>query len=305
MKTVGITGGTGLVGTYVAGALRDKGYDVLLFSRDVRRQAKVAGCRIVHWNPEEQQCDIDALSKLDAAVHLAGEPVAGKRWTEAQKAKIASSRVDATRFLIAALQRHAPHCKVFIGASATGYYGPDKQPVKAFTEESTAYNDFLGSTCRHWEEATMEAEQVMRTVRLRIGIVLAKEGGAFAEFVKPLSFGVRAVLGDGKQTISWIHVEDLASMIVYALEHENMKGVYNAVAPEPLTNAQLMRVIAKTKGGLFLPVMVPSFVLKVILGEMSVEVLKSCTVSAEKISAAGFKFDYPEVTAAVRNLLEK
>ncbi len=303
MKTIGITGGTGLVGVHVASLLIAKSYNVVLFSRNPKLRAPLSGCTMAHWDPSTQVCDVEAIRSLDGVIHLAGEPVAGKRWTDAQKKRIVESRVEGTRFLVSQLRLHGANCRTFIGASATGFYGPDDVETEAFREDANACEDFLGTTCRQWEQEEHAATELMRTVTLRLGIVLAREGGAFAEFVKPFSFGIRPVLGSGKQVISWIHVADLAQMIVFALERSDINGVYNAVAPNPVSNRGLMKTIGNLRGGFQIPISVPTFALKVLLGEMSIEVLKSCTVSCEKIQAAGFKFAYPEISEAVESLL--
>jgi uncharacterized protein (TIGR01777 family) len=215
------------------------------------------------------------------------------------------SRAAGTDFVIAKLIAHAPACKTFISASATGFYGPDQPGKIPFTETAPFYNDFLGDTCRQWEAASQKAAAFARTVIFRIGIVLGKEGGAFPQFARPLSFGIMPILGGGSQVVSWIEVDDLARLILYAVENEQISGTYNAVAPTPVTQKQLMQAIAHVKGGLAIPAPAPAFVLKIMLGEMSVEVLKSCTVSSQKTLVTGFKFKYPEIDGAVRGLLGK
>ena len=176
---------------------------------------------------------------------------------------------------------------------------------KAFSEETAADKDFLGETCRLWEQSIEPVTALgIRLVKLRTGIVLANEGGAFAEFKKPVKFGIAAVLGSGQQTISWIHIEDLCRMYLFAIEHQEISGVYNAVSPMPVKNKPLMLLLAKKlKGKFSVAVHVPAFVLKVVMGEMSIEVLKSATVSANKIRAAGFTFLYPSIEAAVEDLV--
>jgi len=303
MMQIGITGGTGTVGKRVATLLSSKGYGVTILTRSPGRSGG-NGYQYALFDADNNRCDTSALGGLHAVIHLAGEPVAGKRWTTAQKDKIASSRIAGTRFLVDMLKAHAPSCKTFIGASAIGYYGPDSVPPKPFTETSPVHSDFLGTVCRQWEEEENRAAPTMRTVNIRIGIVLAPEAGAFREFAKPLGFGVMPILGSGKQIISWIHVDDLAQLFVKALEDTTIAGVYNGVAPTPVNGATMMRTIAAVKGGLAIPAPVPAFVLKLALGEMSIEILKSCTVSAEKTLRSGFSFRYPDLHSAVTQLLK-
>ncbi len=300
---VGITGGTGTVGKRIAALLTSKGYGVTILTRSPGRPGS-KGYQYALFDADNNRCDTAALAGLHAVIHLAGEPVAGKRWTAAQKEKIASSRIAGTRFLVDMLQAHAPSCKTFIGASAIGYYGPDSVPPKPFTESSPVHPDFLGTVCKQWEEEENRAAGTMRTVNIRIGIVLAAEAGAFREFAKPLSFGVMPILGSGRQVISWIHVDDLAQLFVKALEDNTMTGAYNGVAPAPADGATMMRTIAAVKGGLAIPAPVPAFILKIALGEMSIEILKSCTVSAEKTLGSGLSFRYPDLHSAVTQLLK-
>jgi uncharacterized protein (TIGR01777 family) len=305
MKTIGITGGTGLVGTQVAALLVGKGYEVILFTRSTAGRNARPGCTYAEWDPARKKCDVAALKRTDAIVHLAGENVAGKRWTTEQKKKIVGSRVQGTQFLVSQLKEHAPNCKTLVAASATGFYGADSVPAVPFTESAQPASDFLGSTCRQWEAEEQKATSQMRTVIVRIGIVLAPTEGAFNEFAKPLAFGLKPILGSGKQVISWIHVADLAGLIVYALEQKDMHGIYNAVAPAPVTNREMMDTIAKVKGGFYITAPAPAFALRIALGELSGEVLKSATVSAAKTLGAGFIFQYPEIEGAVQDLLGK
>lgn len=302
---VGITGGTGTVGTHVAAMLINNGHQVTILSRNPPTGNTKPGYNYALWNAEKQQCDTNALQQLDAVIHLAGEPVAGKRWSAAQKEKIASSRVIGTRFLVDQLRQHAPNCKTMIAASAIGFYGPDAAPPVPFTEEAPAHNDFLGTICQQWEAEEHKADDFMRTVIIRIGLVMATEAGAFKEFVTPLSLGVMPILGSGRQVASWIHITDLARLMLFALDNSNMRGPYNAVAPHPLSNKELMKTVARIKGGFHIPAPAPSFLLQLMLGEMSIEVLKSCTVSAAKTLGTGFSFTYPDIGSAVKELLKK
>ena len=304
MKTVGIIGGTGFVGTHLTDLLVEKGYNVIVFSRG-NHHTPATGKPVTYsiWDAAKQACDPAAIAKLDAVVHLAGAGVADKRWTVARKQEIIDSRVNSTNFLISMLRQHAPGCKTFVAASATGFYGPDHPAFHAFTEDAVAYNDFLGNTCKVWEDASNAAADSIRTTILRTGIVLGKESGAFLEFAKPMKFGIMPILGSGKQNISWIEVDDLARLYLYAIENQAISGIYNAVAPSPVSNKEMMQTIAGIMGGIKIPVYVPEFVLKIMLGEMSIEVLKSCNASAQKILNAGFSFNYPELPAAVRKIL--
>jgi uncharacterized protein len=217
-----------------------------------------------------------------------------------------SSRVKGGELIVKALQEIPNTVKAVVSASAIGWYGPDPAvpSSKPFTEDAPADGAFLGETCRLWEQSIDPVTTMgKRLVKLRTGIVLSKDGGALSSFKKPVQFGIAAVLGDGKQVVSWIHIDDLCRMYADCMEQPNMQGVYNAVAPVPVDNKTLTIELAKNiKGKFFIPVHVPVFVLKIVLGEMSIEVLKSATVSAEKIRSTGFRFLYPAIESALKEL---
>jgi uncharacterized protein (TIGR01777 family) len=300
MKTIGITGGTGFVGRHLTSLLASKGYRVVIFTRSAGRQASGL-ISYARWDPKMKICESSELNQLDGVIHLAGEAIAEKRLTENRKKEIIESRINSTEFLLGQLEKYAPNCKTFIAASATGFYGPDRPGSGPFDEEAPPFTDFLADTCKQWEDATSKAGARYRTAIIRIGIVLGKEGGAFPKLSQPLSLGVMPVLGSGTQMVSWIDVDDLAKMFLFALENENIRGVYNGTAPAPVSHRELMQTIAKAKGGWKIPVPVPSFLLKIMVGEMSEEVLKSCTVSAQKIKNAGFVFDFPDIKEAIHH----
>jgi uncharacterized protein (TIGR01777 family) len=308
MACVLITGGTGLVGTAVKTLLEAKGYEVILVSR-----SKMSVKGQAHWDIDAGTIDSSAIADADYIIHLAGAGVADKRWSTARKQEILDSRTKSSALLVKALQETPNKVKAVISASAIGWYGPDKNnedgnniAAQGFVETDLSYPDFLGTTCAAWEASIAPVTSPglqKRLVCLRTGIVLSKNGGALKEFLKPLAVRMAAVLGNGKQMISWIDVRDLAKMFVYAIEHENLSGSYNAVAPSPVSNKTLTKTLASVLYGKFyITTYVPSFILKIMLGEMSIEVLKSTTVSAQKIQDAGFVFDYPEITKSLSSL---
>lgn len=301
MLTIGITGGTGLVGMHLTKLFNDKGYKTIVFTRS-RDKKSTGNVSYAYWNPDNGECDTNALQNMDVVIHLAGAGVADKRWTDARKKEILDSRVKGAQFLVAQLKAHAPNCRTMIGVSGIGYYGADKSNTPPFTEDMQPANDFLSNVCVQWEQAEMAAASFLRTVIFRIGIVLGNESGAYPELTKPMAFGIVPILSSGKQMVSWIHIDDLCRMMLYAIEHDNMQGTYNAVGHAPVTHKTLMKTIAKEKGGIKIPVPVPAFVLKIMLGEMSTEVLKSATVSANKILATGFTFKYNTLDSAVHAL---
>ena len=314
METVIITGGTGLVGTALSKLLVQNGYAVVLLSRSIPALAEDApsgnvessAIRKAYWDPAKKQIDKLAIEQADYIINLAGAGVAEKRWTPARKKEILESRVQSGQLLVKALREIPNKVKAVINASAIGWYGADvkENNSAAFTEADPADIGFLGNACLQWEDSIKPVTELQkRLVILRIGIVLSNEGGALAEFKKPLRLGVAAILGNGRQIISWIHIDDLCRLFLYALKQQDLSGIYNAVAPEPVSNAELTIQLAKKKNGrLFIPVKVPAIALKMILGEMSVEVLKSATVSSRKIESSGFEFLYPSINKALEVL---
>ncbi len=303
-QTVLITGGTGLVGKALTRTLVEKGYQVIILTRDISGKATSGPVQYAQWDVKKQQIDPDVLLNADHIIHLAGAGVVEKKWTEAYKKEIVESRTESSQLLIHALQNNPNKVKTIVSASAIGWYGADRDPAHAFTETDTADSSFLGDTCRRWEESIEPVEQSgKRLVKLRIGIVLSNEGGALAEFKKPLQFGVVAILGSGRQIVSWIHIDDLCRLFVAGIEQEHLSGSYNAVAPNPVSNKTLVTTLARAMKCRFcIPVHVPSFVLKIMMGQRSIEVLKSATVSCNKIAGAGFTFQYNTIEDALENL---
>ena len=306
MQTVLITGGTGMIGKALTTQFLEKGYKVIVLSRQDKRSQRL-NLSFAKWDVEKGEIDVEALQQANIIVHLAGEGVADKRWTVKRKQAIVDSRVHSGNLLVKALTENKHQVSIFIAASAIGWYGPDTAASleNGFVETDPSDDSYLGNTCKLWEESTAAISGMgIRIVRLRIGIVLNKRGGALAEFLKPAKFALATILGTGKQVVSWIHHQDLCKMMLYAIETLAVKGVYNAVAPNPVTNKKLVLTIAKNKYPIYFPSFVPAFLLKIILGEMSIEVLKSANVSAQKIQAAGFVFDYPTIEEAIPDLMK-
>jgi len=307
MATILITGGTGMVGQQLTRLLLSKGYDVIWLSRTAgEKQIDSKAIRIASWNLKTQTIDATAIQQADAIIHLAGAGVADQRWTAKRKQEILDSRTQSSALIVKALREIPNKVQSVISASAIGWYGPDEDNKisTSFTEDMPPYPDYLGSTCKAWEESIAPvADLGKRLVKLRIGIVLSANGGALAEFKKPLKGGMAAILGSGKQIISWIHVQDLCRMFLYAIENPSMQGTFNAVAPHPVSNKELTLTLAKQKNrSWYIPFYVPAFLLKIILGEMSIEVLKSATVSSRKVQEQGFQFEFPTIEVALRNL---
>jgi uncharacterized protein (TIGR01777 family) len=304
MHTVLITGGTGLVGEALSNALLLRGYKVIILSRGASTEMAPENLSYASWDVKKQQIDIAAIQSADYIIHLAGAGVVAKKWTNDYKKEIVESRTESGRLICETLKNNSIKVKAVVSASAVGWYGADTEPAIPFTEDNTADESFLGQTCKLWEaHIAPVAELGIRLVKLRIGIVLSDKGGALTEFKKPLGFGLAAILGNGKQMVSWIHIADLCRMFIAAIENEAMAGSYNAVAPNPVSNRALTLTLAKAKNGkYYVPFHVPAFVLKLIMGDRSIEVLKSTTVSCKKIMNAGFKFNFSDIQNALSDL---
>ncbi len=294
-----ITGGTGLVGNRLKELLLSKKGEVALLSRRSTDESK----DLYNWSIDKQTIDPLAMKGLQAVVHLAGAGVADGRWTEARKKEILESRIKSTVLLHDQLANLQKRPEVFVSASAVGIYGYDTGD-ELITEESTVANDFLADVVKQWEAAVDSISDLgIRVVKLRIGIVLASSGGALPKIVQPIKLFAGAPLGSGQQYMSWIHVEDLCRMILWSIDEPSMRGTYNAVGPKPATNAELTKAVASILSKpLFLP-NVPSFVMRLIFGEMGNIVLGGNRVSNEKMAATGFQHQYPELKAALQDLL--
>ena len=316
MPTVLITGGTGMIGTALSRHLLQQGYDVIILSRNPIETAanyKTASLQnsfrpsgkifYSKWDIKQQKIDSQALQQADYIVHLAGEGVAKERWTKKRKEEIKKSRTESSEALYHCLASQPNKVKAVISASAIGWYGPDMG--KPFVEDNPASNDFLGQTCKAWEESIEKIKTLdKRVVKFRLGIALSNEGGALVEFKRPARIGVAAILGSGNQMVSWIHIDDLCRAFIHAIETPTMEGVYNLAAPNVVSNRDLTLGIAKSMNGPFyMPFKVPSFLLKIIMGELSVEVLKSTTVDCNKLQESGFNFIYPSIEPALRQLV--
>jgi uncharacterized protein (TIGR01777 family) len=305
MQTVLITGGTGLVGKALTKQLLDKGYQVIILTRNIPVNGNPA-VQYAIWDVPNKTIDASAIAAADFIVHLAGAGVVDKKWTAAYKKEILDSRTQSSTLLISAMQQQSNTIKAVVSSSAIGWYGADNQQ-SPFTETDLPASGFLGETCKLWEQSIEPVGALgKRLVKLRTGIVLSNDGGALAEFKKPIQFGIAGILGSGMQMISWIHIDDLCRMFIEAIENDQLNGSYNAVAPNPVNNETLTLTLAKLmKGRFFIPIPVPTFVLKIMLGDRSIEVLKSTTVSAKKIEQAGFTFKYPFIDGALKQLCGK
>ncbi|MFN5183774.1 MAG: TIGR01777 family oxidoreductase [Bacteroidota bacterium] len=295
-----ITGGTGLIGRHLSKYLKSKGYEVLILGRNENLTGEIP---VYKWSIVDNQLDERALVGITDVIHLAGAGIADKAWSSDRKKELIDSRVKSAALIINEIQRNGIRLKSFVGASAIGFYGASTQE-KVFNETDEAADDFLGTCCKLWENSyePMMSSGV-RTSIIRVGVVLAKEGGALKKLVAPVKLCLGAALGTGKQIVQWIHIDDLVQIFVKAIEDEKMNGVYNAAAPDKLSNYFLTKAIANVLGKPFFLPNVPSLMLKLTLGEMSCIVLEGSAVSAEKIQRAGYDFKYKKIEAALSELL--
>jgi uncharacterized protein (TIGR01777 family) len=302
MKTVIITGGTGLVGTRLTEMLlASKQYKVVHFSRSNKKTHPLV--EVCKWDVERGEIDEQTFSQADYLIHLAGANVGDKAWIDKRKTEILESRTLSTQLLEEKIRKLSHRLQAFISASAIGYYGY-KSGDEPKDEQAKAGDDFLAKVCVAWEKPALQVKEI-RTVIVRIGVVLSERGGALEALRKPIALYAGAVLGSGKQWVSWIHLDDLCRFFIFAMENENLKGIYNAVAPAPVTNEQLTKIIAQTlHKPLFLPA-VPEAALYLLLGEQAQVPLSNIYASHLKAAQAGFHWEYEEAEKAVRQLLGK
>lgn len=304
MKTILITGGSGMIGRRLSEMLIKKGYDVIWLSREKHIKAKIPRYK---WDLLKGEVDKEALEEADVIVHLAGVGIAEGRWTEARKRMIVGSRVRSAHILLDKLKAMDTKIDAFISASAMGYYGATTTD-KVYTEEDKHdENDFLSETCYKWEEQAKQftTDLGIRSVSIRTGVVLSKDSELIKKAVLPTKLWLGAPLGKGSQYMNWIHLDDLCRIYIKAIEDETMQGAYNAVAPEYTTNVQFMKAIANVlRKPMFLP-RVPEFVFKWVLGESAQIILEGSRISSKKILKTGFRFRYKKLTDALKDILIK
>ena len=302
MKNVLVTGGTGFIGSRICDALHEKDYTVHVVSRDpTRAETKLQSVQEIYaWNPETEQLPSEAISDVQAVIHLAGESIAG-RWNAKKKLRIRDSRVLSTRNLVASFADADTKPDVLVCASAIGLYGDSGD--ESFSEESPAGTDFLAEVCQEWEaEAHKASEYGIRVVSVRIGLVLGLGGGLLEQVLPPFRIGAGGKLGSGNQWMSWIHVDDVVGIVLHALENENISGALNATAPTPVRNIEFTKTLGAVlrKPAIF---PVPAFGLKLIMGEFADFVVLSQNVLPEKTEASGYEFRHRTLESALKDLL--
>lgn len=298
---VGVTGATGLLGTRLVKTLSERSDTPVAFSRDRERAQERLGVQAVTWNPADVPAPAEALSGLDAVVNLAGEPVA-QRWTAAAKERIRSSRVVGTQNLIESLAAASPRPQLLVSASAVGYYGD--RGSQELDEDSGHGSDFLASVCADWEAAAERAssELGVRVVRVRIGVVLDRSGGALQKLLPVFRIGAGGPVAGGRQYMPWVSIDDVVGIILEALSQPSWSGAVNACAPSSATNAEFSRTLGHVLNRpAVLPA--PAFALRAMFGEMASTVIGSQRVVPRRTLELGYRFRYPELEPALRAAL--
>ncbi len=293
-----ISGGTGLVGRELTKKLLERGHRVNILVR-----SEVKNENEFHWNYSNKEIDEKAFQDVECLIHLAGANI-GKRWTNAYKEEILRSRVNSAIFLLEELKKRNHYLKSFISASGINYYGTFTSDTILNEDSGILHRDFLSEVCRLWEKAAKKFSSISdRIVIVRTAPVFSKEGGTFEPLSKITDFNLASPIGSGKQWFNWIHIDDLVNFYIKAIEDENVKGAYNAVADEIPTQEDFMRNLAKAKNKIFIPVKVPSILPEIVLGEMSEILLEGTKISNEKIKNTGFTFQFTTVDEAFEVLL--
>ncbi len=300
-----ITGGTGLVGTRLVNLLRERGDEVALLTRrpDAVKGLADRGVNIIAGDPVQPGRWMDAVADCDAVIHLAGEGVFGRRWNQAFKDLLYSTRIKSTENIVAALAKAPPKPRTLITASAIGFYGPHGD--EELTEDSGEGGDFLAKICIDWEKAAQAAAgSGVRVASVRVGVVLDPAGGALAKMLPPFKMFVGGPIGNGKQYMSWIHNEDLCRLFLHIIDHPELSGPFNGTAPTPVTNRDFSTALGKVLGRpSFLPA--PAFALRILLGESANIITNGQRVLPRKALAGGFAFTFNDVESALRDLLAK
>ena len=296
-KHILLTGGTGLIGITLTKQLLANGYQVSHLSRKPGNDPQV---KTFLWDVNKGEIDEHCIEGVDIIIHLAGAGIADKRWTDERKKEIIDSRTKSISLIYQLLSTKKHKVNSIISASAIGYYSDRGDEL--LTEDSPPNSDFMASCCIEWEKAVDEGKKLnLRIVKFRTGVVL-NNGGALKQMALPVKLYVGSPMGSGKQWIPWIHWLDVVDMYLFAIENEDFTGVYNMVTPNPVTNKQLILAIAKQLHKPLWAPNVPAFLLKLLLGEMSTLVLGSTKVSAQKIEDAGYKFKYPDIAPALKEI---
>jgi len=296
-KKILITGGSGLIGTRLTALLLERGHEV---SHLTRSRNSRSGVKTWLWNPRQQELEEGALDGVTDIIHLAGAGIADKKWTDARKKVLIESRELGPKLLESELKKRGQNLQSFVSASGINYYGSVIQE-EPFVETDPAGDDFTGE-CLAWEQAADIFAEISRVVKLRVGVVLARDGGALPRLAKPINLGVGSPLGTGKQYMAWVHLDDVSRAFIHAVENENVNGPYNVVSSQSITNRGLTKAVASRLRRPMIAPPVPAFLLRMLFGEMATLVLNGANISNEKLKASGFKFEFEMVEDALVQL---
>ncbi len=303
MPRIAITGATGLLGTRITTALIARGDEVVILSRNPDAAARrfPAAARVVLWAPGVTGAWRDEVASSDAVLHLAGESIGGRRWSDTFKQQVLDSRSRGTREIAEAAAAAGSRVRSFVQSSGIGFYGDTGE--REVDESAAPGADFLSKVCVAWEAgADVAAEAGIRTVALRLGVVLAREGGALARMVTPFRFGVGGPIGSGRQFFPWIHIDDAVGLFLHALDTPGLRGPVNAVAPELVRSREFARAIGAVLGRpAFLAV--PAFVLRLVVGEFAEALLTGQRALPRRAGESGYRFTYPELRSALETVL--
>jgi uncharacterized protein (TIGR01777 family) len=301
-QTILITGGTGVIGRRLTQLLQEQGYQVSYLSRS---SESVPNVKVYQWDIKKGHFDPQAIMTADHIVHLAGAGVADERWTDKRKNEILNSRTQSTELLAQALAKNSHKVKSFVASSAIGYYGSDTGD-RPLNETSSGGSDFLAQVTRAWERSEDQVAALgIRTVKIRTGVVLASDGGALPKLAQPIRLGAGAPLASGQQYISWIHLDDLCRIYIQALQDESWQGVYNGVAPGPVTNESLTHAIANVLHRPLILPNIPAFAIKLMFGEMATTVTGGNYVLNKRIAdETSFQYQFADLNLALENLLK-
>ena len=299
MAKVLITGASGLIGYSLTELLLAKGHSAVHLGRKENLTSPV---KCYKWEIKKGYIDPKAFENIDTVVHLAGAGITDKRWSTERKKEIIDSRVQSGKLLVREINKRKDQIKTFVGASAIGIYGAITTDT-IFTEDMPPYTDFMASICSQWENSYAGIdESACKKSIIRIGVVLSEKGGALVKMNKTAKMGIMSPLGSGKQYMPWIHMDDLTNLFYEAITNSSYKGIYNAVAPQHLTNREFSIALTHVLGKKMWAPKVPTFVLRLLLGEMAVIVLQGSRVSSEKLIKQGFNFKYKEIKEALKDL---
>lgn len=283
-KTILITGGSGFIGSHLIKHLKNKNYNVHILSRSKKI---VEGVEVFLWDVNKMEIDERAVVGADYIVHLAGAGIVDKKWTDERKKELYSSRIDSGKLILGAIEKTGHRPEAIVCASASGIYQPSQQNIN---EDSALANDFAGNLCWEWEQQNLKFESAgIRTNILRFALVMAPDGGVLKQLLQPMKFFIAPVFGNGKQFMPWIAIDDLCSLITFCLKDKAVKGIFNAAAPQKISNVDIVSELQKYATP-SIKIYVPAFVLKIMLGKRADMLLNSYPLMADKILKEGFEF---------------